>query len=67
MKRHYKAHVCPLSCIPQKAQAPLQIKLDTLTAATDTLMLFHRMGPWKTTPGWSDVDDDDNDNNNNND
>ena len=61
MKKHYTAHVRPLSCVPQKAQVPLQLKLDTIMDAADTLLLFHRMGPWKTVPWWSGNGDDNDD------
>lgn len=63
MKKHSKAHVRPLSCIPQKAQMPLQIKLDTVTQAIDVLMLLHRQSPWKTVP-WYGGNGDDNNNDN---
>ncbi|MFP4172140.1 MAG: hypothetical protein ACLFV4_04430 [Candidatus Hydrogenedentota bacterium] len=64
MKKHYKAHVRPISCIPQKAQAPLQLKFDTVTQAVETLLLFQRMAPWKTVPWWSGNGDDDDDDDN---
>ncbi len=62
MKKNCKAHLRPLSCIPQKAQMPLQIKLDTITQAIDIAMAFHRQSPWKTVP-WYGGNGDDDDNN----
>ncbi len=65
MKKHCKAHVRPISCIPHKAQTPFQIKLDTVTQAIDVLILFQRQSPWKTVPWYggngndNDVDDND--------
>lgn len=62
MKKHYKAHLRSISCVPQKAQAPLQLKFDTATQAFETLLSFQRMAPWKTVPGFGGNGDDDDDN-----
>ena len=65
MKKHFKAHVRPLSRLPERAQTPLQIKLNTLEVMMETALLFQRQAPWKTVPWWggngddNDVDDND--------